>query len=54
VGTGLSQPNIPNVTGIELTDGYESISTHGPDFEGKSVLILGKIFKAFKDKISSI
>lgn len=48
VGTGLSEPNIPNVTGIELTDGYESISTHGPDFEGKSVLILGRGNSAFE------
>ncbi|XP_076075879.1 FAD-dependent oxidoreductase domain-containing protein 2-like isoform X1 [Mytilus galloprovincialis] len=48
VATGLSLPFKPNVTGIELTDGYEDISTFGPDYEGKSVLILGRGNSAFE------
>lgn len=42
----------PNVTGIELTDGYEDISTFGPDYEGKSVLILGNSYCLIASVIS--
>lgn len=42
VATGLSVPNIPDMVGVDLTVGYENISTNPGEYEGKSVLILGK------------
>ncbi|XP_052823418.1 FAD-dependent oxidoreductase domain-containing protein 2 isoform X2 [Octopus bimaculoides] len=48
VATGLWKPNIPRFDGIELTQGYESISINPEDFEGKSVLILGRGNSAFE------
>ncbi|EDV20871.1 uncharacterized protein TRIADDRAFT_60515 [Trichoplax adhaerens] len=49
VSTGLSVPYIPpNITGIDLTEGYESISTNASDYEGQSVLILGQGNSAFE------
>lgn len=41
IGTGMWQPNIPKVKGIEYADGYETVSTDASNFEGQSVLILG-------------
>lgn len=48
LATGLSTPNIPDVKGIELTEGYETVSIDPEDFEGKSVLILGRGNSAFE------
>ena len=41
MATGLWKPNIPDMEGIEHTDGYETMSLNPDDYEGKSVLILG-------------
>ena len=38
----MSVPNIPEIEGIHLTQGYEDISTDHSSYEGKNVLILGK------------
>ncbi|KAK3596169.1 hypothetical protein CHS0354_020627 [Potamilus streckersoni] len=48
VATGVSTPNIPNVPGIEHADGYESMSINPDDYEGKTVLILGRGNSAFE------
>ncbi|KAK3598860.1 hypothetical protein CHS0354_008608 [Potamilus streckersoni] len=48
VATGVSTPNIPDIPGIEYTEGYESISTNRDDYEGKTVLILGRGNSAFE------
>jgi len=42
IGTGLSKPYIPPFNGSEYTEGYEDISVDPEDFEGQTVLILGK------------
>ncbi|XP_006816537.1 FAD-dependent oxidoreductase domain-containing protein 2-like [Saccoglossus kowalevskii] len=42
VGTGLSLPNIPHFKGVEHTVGYEDMSMDKADYEGKTVLIMGK------------
>ncbi|XP_006816538.1 FAD-dependent oxidoreductase domain-containing protein 2-like [Saccoglossus kowalevskii] len=42
VGTGLSLPNIPSFKGVEHTVGYEDMSMDKADYEGKTVLIMGK------------
>lgn len=46
ISTGLSLPNIPE--NIKQVEGYESISTNPKDYEGKSVLILGRGNAAFE------
>ena len=43
VATGISTPVIPDVKGIEYADGYETMSLDTDDYEGQSVLILGKL-----------
>lgn len=49
IATGISTPNIPTeVPGMEYTDGYETVSTNPDDFEGQSVLILGRGNAAFE------
>jgi thioredoxin reductase len=48
VATGLSRPQIPDIPGIELAEGYESVSTNAEEFAGKTVLILGKGNSAFE------
>ncbi|KAJ8317913.1 hypothetical protein KUTeg_003004 [Tegillarca granosa] len=49
VATGIATPNIPqNVPGMEYTEGYEDISINPDDFEGQSVLILGRGNSAFE------
>lgn len=48
VATGIALPNVPNIPGIELAEGYESMSTDPSDFENQSVLILGKGNSAFE------
>lgn len=42
IATGLGCPNIPDIPGIELAEGYEDISINPEDFAGQTVLILGK------------
>nr|XP_006816535.1 PREDICTED: FAD-dependent oxidoreductase domain-containing protein 2-like [Saccoglossus kowalevskii] len=42
VGTGLSLPNNPYFKGFEHTVGYEDMSIDKADYEGKTVLIMGK------------
>ncbi|ESO89058.1 hypothetical protein LOTGIDRAFT_228992 [Lottia gigantea] len=46
--TGMWVPNIPDVDGIEHTDGYENMSLNTDDYEGKTVLILGRGNSAFE------
>lgn len=48
VATGWGQPNIPNIPGIELSVGYESMPTDPELFRDKRVLILGKGNSAFE------
>ncbi|XP_059153473.1 FAD-dependent oxidoreductase domain-containing protein 2-like [Physella acuta] len=49
MATGISTPNIPRqVQGIDLTTGYETMSLNPDDYEGKSVLILGRGNTAFE------
>ncbi|XP_033743533.1 FAD-dependent oxidoreductase domain-containing protein 2-like [Pecten maximus] len=49
VATGIALPNIPTeVPGMEYADGYESVSINPEDFEGQSVLILGRGNAAFE------
>jgi thioredoxin reductase len=48
VATGWSGPNIPDIPGIELAQGYESVPTEGAAFTGKRVLIIGKGNSAFE------
>ncbi|KAJ8318871.1 hypothetical protein KUTeg_003962 [Tegillarca granosa] len=48
VATGLSVPNIPEMVGVDFTVGYENISTNPVEYEGKSVLILGRGNSAFE------
>nr|KAG5709729.1 hypothetical protein BaRGS_027754 [Batillaria attramentaria] len=48
VATGLWKPNIPDVKGIEYAEGYETMSLNPDDYEGKTVLILGRGNAAFE------
>ncbi|XP_071105479.1 FAD-dependent oxidoreductase domain-containing protein 2-like [Haliotis cracherodii] len=48
VATGLWKPNIPKVPGIEYAVGYEDVSINTDDFEGQTVLILGRGNAAFE------
>lgn len=48
ISTGMHKPNIPTFTGQEYTEGYEDMSLDRDDFEGKSVLILGRGNSAFE------
>ncbi|CAG5131919.1 unnamed protein product, partial [Candidula unifasciata] len=48
MATGISTPNIPQVQGIELAKGYESVSINPEDYEAKTVLILGRGNAAFE------
>ena len=45
VATGIAKPNIVDFPGVNLTEGYESISINPEDYEGQSVLIIGKYGK---------
>ena len=42
VASGMWKPNIPDIKGIEMADGYETMSLNPDDYEGKTVLILGR------------
>lgn len=48
LATGMWKPNIPNMPGIEHTVGYETMSLNPDDYEGKTVLILGRGNSAFE------
>uniref|UniRef100_A0ABM0MVH5 FAD-dependent oxidoreductase domain-containing protein 2-like n=1 Tax=Saccoglossus kowalevskii TaxID=10224 RepID=A0ABM0MVH5_SACKO len=48
VSTGLSTPNEPPFNGSEFTVGYKDMSLNKEDYEGKTVLILGKGNSAFE------
>ena len=42
VASGLSKPVQPDFEGHEYTESYSDVSINPDDYEGKSVLILGK------------
>lgn len=42
IATGLAKPIIPDVQGMEYADGYETMSLNTDDYEGQTVLILGR------------
>lgn len=48
IATGMWKPNIPDMKGIEYADGYETMSLNPDDYEGKTVLILGRGNAAFE------
>lgn len=48
IATGLWVPNIPDLTGIDYAEGYETMSINPDDYEGKNVLILGRGNSAFE------
>jgi len=48
IATGLARPQIPEIPGIELAEGYETMSVDAQEFAGKTVLILGKGNSAFE------
>lgn len=48
IATGVATPVIPTIGGMEYTDGYEDMSLDREDFEGQTVLILGRGNSAFE------
>jgi len=48
VATGPAKPYIPDIPGIELADGYESVSVDPEVFTDQRVLIIGKGNSAFE------
>jgi len=48
MATGPSKPYIPDIPGIELADGYESVSVDPDAFTDQRVLIIGKGNSAFE------
>ena len=44
IATGMWKPNIPPISGLDLAQGYETLSTDPDIYQGKSVLILGEFF----------
>ncbi len=48
IATGFSKPYIPDISGIELTENYETVSLDSSTFTGQRVLILGKGNSAFE------
>ncbi|MFY1635027.1 FAD-dependent oxidoreductase [Solwaraspora sp. WMMB335] len=48
VATGVSQPHVPSVPGIELAEGYGDMPVDPRDFLDQRVLILGKGNSAFE------
>lgn len=46
----MAKPVIPNIPGMEYTDGYEDMSLNRDDFEGQTVLILGELIKNILSK----
>ncbi|KAK3717351.1 hypothetical protein QZH41_011592, partial [Actinostola sp. cb2023] len=55
MSTGLSAENVPkNFKGIEYTESYSDISTNPKDYEGQSVLIIGRGNSGFETASSII
>lgn len=52
MATGLPNVKVLNLTGVEYTESYDKISTNPADYEGKSVLIIGKGNSAFETAMS--
>lgn len=48
IATGVAKPNIPDLMGIEHVEGYETMSLNPDDYEGQTVLILGRGNSAFE------
>ncbi|XP_052772116.1 FAD-dependent oxidoreductase domain-containing protein 2-like [Mya arenaria] len=48
IATGIGKPNIPDIEGMDLVDGYEDMSLNKDDYEGQTVLILGRGNSAFE------
>uniref|UniRef100_X1ZGH8 FAD-dependent oxidoreductase domain-containing protein 2 n=1 Tax=Capitella teleta TaxID=283909 RepID=X1ZGH8_CAPTE len=48
LATGLWKPNTPDFVGSEYVEGYEEVPIDADDFEGQSVLILGRGNAAFE------
>ncbi|XP_045212137.1 FAD-dependent oxidoreductase domain-containing protein 2-like isoform X2 [Mercenaria mercenaria] len=48
IATGIGKPNIPDLVGMEYVDGYETMSLNPDDYEGQTVLILGRGNSAFE------
>ena len=42
MASGLSKPVEPKFQGSEFTENYSDVSINPDDYEGKSVLIIGK------------
>ncbi|MDJ0840347.1 MAG: NAD(P)-binding domain-containing protein [Acidobacteriota bacterium] len=48
MATGASQPFMPSIPGIELTENYTGVSIDPRDFAGQRVLVIGKGNSAFE------
>ncbi|XP_013411120.1 FAD-dependent oxidoreductase domain-containing protein 2-like [Lingula anatina] len=48
IATGLQKEHVPQFRGVEYTIGYNDVSINPDDFEGKSVLIIGRGNSAFE------
>jgi thioredoxin reductase len=48
VATGLSQPYVPDIPGIETVEQYSTVSVDPQDFTDQRVLIIGKANSAFE------
>ena len=48
MSTGYSLPHEPSFEGFEHTEGYQTVSLDQEEYEGKSVLILGRGNSAFE------
>ncbi|MBO4274028.1 NAD(P)-binding domain-containing protein [Microbispora triticiradicis] len=48
VATGVTQPNVPPIPGIETAEQYGDVSVDPADFTNKRVLIIGKANSAFE------
>jgi thioredoxin reductase len=48
IATGVSQPYIPNIPGIETAENYVDVSVDPRDFKNQRVLIIGKGNSAFE------
>ena len=42
LATGIWVPVTPNFPGVDLVENYETMSVNPEDYEGQTVLILGK------------
>ena len=54
VATGLSQPYVPSIPGIDLAENYTQVSTEPNDFINQRVLIIGKGNSGFETADSLI